>query len=67
MPEDGGRITTFSQEWQGDRWHWQTGLRVFNGATGHRAAITEYPLGLCIGNMGVLNEVICVRGDGDRH
>lgn len=31
MPEDGGRITTFSQEWQGDRWHWQTGLRVFNG------------------------------------
>lgn len=31
MPEDGGRITTFSLEWQGDRWHWQTGLRVFNG------------------------------------
>ena len=41
MPEDGGRISSFSVEWQGDRWRWQAGLRLLNGP--QQAVVRQLP------------------------
>ena len=40
-PQDGGRVTTASLGWQGDRWHLDGGVRVYGGS--NAAVLAQLP------------------------